>query len=152
MDPEVKESEFPTASSPNPAEPNSTTIGSNSDDPLLLPPATSSQSSEQLKQIGERIYTFLSGLPNYLSDFFGEYKRPLITLGLIFAGVLTVKMTLALLDAVDDIPLLAPSLELIGFGYTIWFVYRYLLRASNRQELAKEVEELKDQIVGKLQK
>jgi hypothetical protein len=149
MNPEVKDTEFPANSSPDFAEPQSTAKGTSSE-PLLLPPEDNT--NEQLRQLGERIYNFLSGLPEYLADFFGEYKRPLVTLGLIFGGIVAVKMTLALLDAVDDIPLLAPSLELIGFGYSVWFVYRYLLRASNRQELAKEVEEIKNQIVGKLPK
>lgn len=150
MNPEVKDTEIPTTSSTDFAEPQSTT---GSSEPLLLPPADqTNQTSEQLREIGERIYNFLSGLPEYLGDFFGEYKRPLVTLGLIFGGIVAVKMTLALLDAVDDIPLLAPSLQLIGFGYTIWFVYRYLLRASSRQELGQEVEEIKNQIVGKLPK
>ncbi len=146
MNPEVKEYESPNAIPPDFAEPKDTI-----DEPLILPPA-SEQSNEQLKQVGEKIYTFLSGLPEYLSDFFGEYKRPLVTLGLIFGGVITVKLTLALLDALDDIPLLAPTFELIGFGYTAWFIYRYLLRASNREELGKEVGELKSQIIGKLPK
>jgi alpha-beta hydrolase superfamily lysophospholipase len=149
MNPEVKDTEFSTSSSPEFAEPESTTQG-NSSEPLLLPPENNT--NEQLRQIWDRFNTILASLPEYLTDFFGEYKRPLVTLGLIFGGVVAVKMTLALLDAVDDIPLLAPSLELIGFGYSVWFVYRYLLRASNRQELAKEVEEIKNQIVGKLPK
>lgn len=145
MNPELKETEV-TTTAPEFAEP---TPGSDSET-LMLPPAN--QTNEQLRQISEKISSFLSGLPEYLTDFFGEYRRPLITLGLIFAGIVTVKMTLALLDAVDDIPLLAPMFELIGFGYTIWFVYRYLLRANNRQELGKEIEDLKSQIVGKLPK
>lgn len=152
MNPEVKDTETPKTSSTDFAEPQSTATGSSSE-PLLLPPTNqTNQTSEQLQQIGERIYNFLSGLPEYLGDFFGEYKRPLVTLGLIFGGIVAVKMTLALLDAVNDIPLLAPSLQLIGFGYSIWFVYRYLLRASNRQELAQEIDEIKNQIIGKLPK
>jgi len=38
---------------------------------------------------------------------------------------------------------------LIGMGYTGWFVYRYLLKASNRQELLTEVDSFKEQVVGK---
>jgi hypothetical protein len=147
MNPEVKDSEIPVVSPPDFAEPKSAPT----DEPLILPPA-SGTSNEQLKQAVEKVYSFLSGLPEYLSDFFGEYKRPLVTLGLIFGGVVTVKLTLALLDALDDIPLLSPTFELVGFGYTAWFIYRYLLRASSRQELGKEIEELKDQVVGKLPK
>lgn len=149
MNPELKESDVSKLNTPDFAEPE-LPPADNGADPLLLPPAE--QTNEQWRQIGERVYSVLAGLPEYLSDFFGEYKRPLITLGLIFGGVVTVKLTLALLDAVDDIPLLAPTFELIGFGYTAWFVYRYLLKASSRQELSKEVDNLKGQIIGKFPK
>ncbi|MEB3337597.1 MAG: CAAD domain-containing protein [Leptolyngbyaceae bacterium] len=111
-----------------------------------LPPA--SESSTQWRQIGERISLFLADLPDYLSEFFGEYKRPLITLGLILGGVVSVKLTLAILDAINDIPLLAPVFELIGIGYGTWFIYRYLLRASNRQELGDDIQAFKEQILG----
>lgn len=137
MNPEVKESEF------------SASADSNGDDPMLLPSSTS-DASQQWRQVGEKVYSFLSGLPEYLSEFFGEYKRPIITLGLIFGGIIGVKLVLAVLDAVNDIPLLAPTFELVGFGYTAWFVYRYLLRASNRQELVRDIETLKDQVVGSI--
>jgi hypothetical protein len=123
------------------------------DEPLLIPPSEpTSDVNQQLNQVGERISKFLAGLPDYLTDFFGEYRRPLITLGLIFGGILAIKMTLALLSAVDDVPLLGPVFELVGFGYTVWFVYRYLLKASTRQELGQDLGDLKDQIVGKLPK
>ncbi len=148
MNPDAKKSELPEVSGPDFAEPPLPS----SVDSLLLPPQEPNPTNEQLKQVMEQVKAVLSSLPEYVSDFFSEYKRPLVTLGLIFAGVVTVKLTLAMLDAVDDIPLLAPTFELIGFGYTIWFVYRYLLKANNRQELSKEIEEIKDQIVGKLPK
>lgn len=145
MNPDVKESEFPDTSPSDFAS----EIDLPTDETPLLPPASETESGQQLKQVGDRIYTFLSGLPDYLSDFFGEYKRPIITLGLIFGSIVSVKLTLALLDAVNDIPLLAPTFELIGFGYTAWFIYRYLWRASNRQELATSFDSLKDQVLGK---
>jgi hypothetical protein len=56
---------------------------------------------------------------------------------------------LAVLDAINDIPLLAPVFELVGIGYTAWFVYRYLLKVETRKELATEFESLKGQVVGK---
>ncbi|KDO86378.1 hypothetical protein CISIN_1g031181mg [Citrus sinensis] len=39
-------------------------------------------------------------------------------------------------------------LELIGLGYTGWFVYRYLLFKSSRKELATDIEALKKKIAG----
>ncbi|MBD2578532.1 CAAD domain-containing protein [Oscillatoria sp. FACHB-1406] len=96
----------------------------------------------------ETVSEFTSQLPNYIARFFSDYKQPLLTLGLFIAGIITVKVTLALLDAINDIPLLAPGLELVGLGYTGWFVYRYLLKAADRQELVAEVNKLKTQVLG----
>jgi hypothetical protein len=99
--------------------------------------------------VWEKVSGLLGDLPDYVSEFFKQYRRPIVTVGLILAAILAVKIVLALLDAVDDIPLLAPSLELIGLFYTGWFLYRYLLKASNRQELLDDVSAIRDQILGK---
>ncbi|MGK7932602.1 MAG: CAAD domain-containing protein [Microcystaceae cyanobacterium] len=96
----------------------------------------------------EPVMDVLGKVPDYVSEFFSSYRQPLITLGLIFLGIVSVKVTLAVLDALDDIPLLAPILQLVGLCYTIWFVYRYLWKASNRAELSTEVEAIKQQIFG----
>jgi hypothetical protein len=61
----------------------------------------------------------------------------------------TIYITLAVLDAIDDIPLLSPVLKLVGMGYSAWFVYRYLWKAENRQELWQEFDAFKAQIVGR---
>jgi hypothetical protein len=92
---------------------------------------------------------FLSKLPDYVGDFFSSYQKPLLTVALIVTGGITVKVTLAVLDAINDVPLLAPVFELVGMGYTAWFVYRYLLKVETRKELANEFQSLKGQVVGK---
>jgi hypothetical protein len=84
-----------------------------------------------------------------VTDFFKEYQRPLITVGLIFGAIVSVKLLLAILGAVNEIPLLSPTFELVGLGYTGWFVYRYLLRDANRQELMGNLVSLRDQVLGK---
>jgi hypothetical protein len=96
----------------------------------------------------EPVWETLAKVPDYIGEFFSDNKQPLVTIGLIVAGLITVKFTLAILDAINDIPLLAPILELVGLGYTGWFVYRYLWKASSRQELVTEFDALKSQIVG----
>lgn len=111
-----------------------------------LPPA---ESGEQWQRLKDQALSILAELPAYLSSFFSEYQKPIVTLGLIFTGGITIKVLLAAIDALNDIPLLAPTFELIGIGYSAWFVYRYLLRASNRQELLAEVNSLKEQVFGK---
>ncbi len=142
MNPEIKENEFVDVDSPD--------FKVEAEAPLVkVDNSALSQSKQQMKQIWDRIYAVLSGLPDYLSDFFGEYKRPLVTLGLIFASIVSVKLTLALLDAINDIPLLAPTFELIGIGYSAWFIYRYLWKASSRSELMNDFNALKDEVLGK---
>jgi hypothetical protein len=104
--------------------------------------------NDQWQQIGEKISILLSDLPEYFSAFFAEYRQPIITIGLIIGGVIGIRLILAILDSVNDIPLLAPSLELIGLFYAAWFVYRYLLKASTRKELTDDFNSLKEQVLG----
>jgi len=96
----------------------------------------------------EPVWDVLGKIPEYTGEFFSKNQQPLISIGLIVLGIVSVKILVAILDAVDDIPLLAPSFQLIGLGYTAWFVWRYLWKASNRQELVSELDALKNQIFG----
>ncbi|MFW9263802.1 hypothetical protein A4S05_29450 [Nostoc sp. KVJ20] len=111
-----------------------------------LPPATEPES--QWQQISRQITQFLEQLPEYLSGFFQNYKQPLITVALILAAIVTAKVVLSVLDAINDIPLLSPLFELVGIGYASWFIFRYLLKSSTRQELGNEIKLLKNQFVG----
>lgn len=111
-----------------------------------LPPASEPES--QLQQISRQVSQFLQQLPEYIGRFFKDYNQPLTTVAFILAAIVTAKVVLAVLDAINDIPLLSPTFELIGIGYATWFVSRYLLKASTRQELADEIQSLKNQFVG----
>lgn len=111
-----------------------------------LPPAPEPES--QWQQISRQVSQFLEQLPEYLSSFFKDYKQPLITVALILGAIVTAKVVLAVLNAINNIPLLSPLFELVGIGYASWFIFRYLLKASNRQELADEIQLLKNQFVG----
>lgn len=114
----------------------------------MTPAPDLGQSKEQFEEIKEKVVVFLSELPGYVSRFFGEYQKPIITILLIVAAVVTIKVLFAVIDALNDIPLVAPTFELIGMGYAAWFVYRYLLKASTRQELVQEVNAFRQQILG----
>jgi hypothetical protein len=108
----------------------------------------SDETTEQLKQLWERVMEVLSGPTKYLSGFWSKYERVLVTLGLAFVSLVSVKLTLALLAAVDDVPLLAPTFELVGIAYTAWVVYRYLWKAETRKELADELSGFQKQVFG----
>lgn len=120
------------------------------DKPGVITTVTTTETpTDQFQDIKDQVVTILSELPTYVSNFFAEYQKPIVTVGLILAGGITIKVTLGVIDALNDVPLAAPIFELIGIGYTGWFVYRYMLKASNRQELLAEIESLKEQVVGK---
>lgn len=116
---------------------------------ITIAPPPKSSTDQPWEEWVQPVTDFLSKLPDHVSGFFNDYQKPLITVGLIVSGVVTVKVTLAVLDAINDIPLLAPVFELVGIGYTAWFVYRYLLKVETRQELSEEFKSLKGQVVGK---
>lgn len=120
------------------------------DQPGVITTVTTTETpTGQFQDIKDQVMTILSELPAYVSNFFADYQKPLITVGLILAGGISIKVLLGVLGALNDVPLVAPVFELIGMGYTGWFVYRYLLKASNRQELLTEVDAFKEQVVGK---
>ncbi|MGH7998040.1 MAG: CAAD domain-containing protein [Brasilonema sp.] len=112
----------------------------------LLPPAT--KSNTQLQQIGTQISDFLANLPDNTVRFFVEYSQQIINIALVIAAIIACKVVLAVLDAINDIPLVYPTFELIGIGFTTWFVLRYLVKASTRQELAAQLQSLNNEISG----
>ncbi|CAO2835532.1 unnamed protein product [Amaranthus hypochondriacus] len=69
---------------------------------------------------------------------------------LIYGGGAIVALWLSsiLVGAINSVPLLPKIMELVGLGYTGWFVYRYLLFKSSRKELAEDIESLKKKIAG----
>lgn len=142
MEPEVQKE-------PVPPDLTAEKVTVNIDSPGSITTLSSDSSNEQWRDIGEKVSDFLADLPAYLSDFFGEYKRPIITISLIIASLIAVKLLLAVLSAINDLPLFSSLFELIGMGYSAWFVYRYLLKASTREQLAGEFSSLKEQVLGK---
>ncbi|CAL9749889.1 unnamed protein product [Musa acuminata subsp. burmannicoides] len=63
-------------------------------------------------------------------------------------ALLAVWLSAVVISAVNSVPLLPKIMELVGLGYTGWFVYRYLLYKDSRKELATDIETLKKKIAG----
>lgn len=130
------------------AEPSLVQVSTQEELVVSKMPSQEPETKEQWQQIGEEASAFIDKLPSYIADFFNKYQQILVALGWILAALTTVKLTLAILDAINDIPLLALVLELVGLGYTFWFVIRYLLSASSRQELSVTIQAVKEQFLG----
>ncbi|RYR75103.1 hypothetical protein Ahy_A02g009785 isoform A [Arachis hypogaea] len=69
---------------------------------------------------------------------------------LLYGGgaIVAVWLSSILVGAINSVPLLPKIMELVGLGYTGWFVYRYLLFKSSRKELAEDIDGLKKKITG----
>ena len=109
---------------------------------------STTDTAAQAKEILAKVASVLGDSPTYVVETFNEYKRPLTVIGLVFGVLVAIKLTFAVLASINDIPVLAPTMELIGLIYTGWFIYRYLLKASNRSELLSNLGSVKDQITG----
>jgi hypothetical protein len=69
---------------------------------------------------------------------------------LLYGGgaIFALWISFVVVRALDSVPLLPGLLELVGLGYSGWFVYRYLLFQENRKELANNFDALKKRITG----
>ena len=107
------------------------------------------QSTSEWQEILAQVKDYLS--LDVINELFNEYRQPIIVTGLVIGGLVTVKVALAILGAINEIPLLAPTFEMVGIGYSFWFVYRYVLKASTREELSQGFNEVKRDVLGKLE-
>jgi hypothetical protein len=115
----------------------------------LSPFTGTDDTTEQLKAYANKFFDSLGNLDNIVGDVFSQYRSQITLAGILFGSFVGVKLTLALLGSLNEIPLVQPLLELIGLAYSAWFVYRFILRADNRQELSGKYDGLKNQVLGK---
>lgn len=92
---------------------------------------------------------FFAELPEKINIFYQKYKLPIFSIVLIVVSIITLKVALAILSAVTDIPFVRPFFDLVGMTYTFWFIFRYLLKDSTRKELVANFRLAKKQILGK---
>ncbi len=110
-------------------------------------PVTEPSASEWQELLDESAQ-FLTDLPEYMGNFFTEYQKAIVTIGLLGSVLLTGRITMAVLDTINQVPMLGELFEVIGFLFTLWFVFRNLLFAENRQEIAAQVELLMLDVAG----
>jgi CAAD domains of cyanobacterial aminoacyl-tRNA synthetase len=115
----------------------------------LAPLASDGESSAELKAMLGKGVEVISNLDTILGKFFNEYRQLIVSLGLVFGAIVSVKLTLALLSALNEIPLVEPLLELVGLGYTAWFVVRFMLKSEKRQEFYAKFSDTKESVLGK---
>jgi hypothetical protein len=95
-----------------------------------------------------RIRDFFDHPSQYITQYWRQYKPFITSLLIVALALFALNVALGLVSFITHLPLITPLLKLVGFGYTAWFVYRYLLKAETRQELLRKINEIKQEIVG----
>jgi isoleucyl-tRNA synthetase len=125
------------------------TVGAKGDRPSEIVEYSAAELSDSdWQEMLDKIAQFVADLPSYAGDFFTEYQTVLVTVGLSLSVLVTAKVTLAILDTLNQLPMLGGIFETIGILFTIWFAFRHLLWAENRQELAENIGSLAAEVVG----
>lgn len=114
--------------------------------PLTLPTNGASGTANEVQEVLQQILEWLS--IDKLTALFQQYRQPVIAVGLAIGTVIVLKVALAILGAINEVPLLEPTFEIIGLSYSAWFIYRYLLKAESRSELVGRFNKLKSQVLG----
>jgi CAAD domains of cyanobacterial aminoacyl-tRNA synthetase len=107
-----------------------------------------SNSPLPLKQSLQQIIGFSTQALANAKDIFQSFSPLLGALGWVLLAGIVSKLLLAVLDAINDIPLFSTLVELAGFGCTSWFIVRYLIKAADRQELSEKIEQIKREVLG----
>jgi len=106
------------------------------------------ETQEQWQQILSQAYAFISKLPDPVVKFFNDYKQLIIIIAAGFGAFISVKVLLAMLGALNEVPLVAPTFEVIGIFYAGWLIFRYAPTAEKRQEFQNDFNSLKDRVLG----
>lgn len=75
-----------------------------------------------------------------------ENKSTVITY--VAGATAAVWLSSTLVGAINAVPLLPKIMELVGLGYSTWFVYRYVLFKDSRKELMEQVDALVSRVSG----
>jgi hypothetical protein len=110
---------------------------------------TSTESfAKQLESIPANTAGFFEEVISSIIKFFKKNRQLLTNLGIIFLAFIVTKLAFAGLSAIDDIPLVSPLLKLVGLFYVSRFIWTYLIRERDRQQLAEQFNSIKAQVLG----
>ena len=110
---------------------------------------TSTESfAKQLEAIPANTVEFFDEVISSTTEFFKNNRQLLTNLGIISLAFIATKLAFAGLNAIDDIPLVSPLLKLVGLFYVSRFVWNYLIRERDRQQLLEKFNSIKAQVLG----
>ncbi len=110
--------------------------------------STVTNNDQDWQEVSDKVFSYIDMVPDFVMNTFNKYQQPLTKVSIFLLALISVAIADGVLDVVNALPLVAPLLELIGLGYTGWFIWRYLLYAERRQELGRDYRALKDRVKG----
>lgn len=110
--------------------------------------STSTEAAESWKSFQTKQTAFIENATSSLKIFFQQNRTLLVNIGWALLALIGFQLLFTVVDVIDNIPLMTPFLKLVGLISTGWFVWRYLLRASDRQELAQRIDRAKAELLG----
>lgn len=118
----------------------------------MLSSSVSSPSSDTIaargRNIGEKLLGVWYDLSKLASTVVNHYQPILAIALLLLVGVIVISGIAGVLRAINSIPALPYLLETIGVGYTLWFAFRHLLYAANRQQVGEKIKLTWKEVVG----
>ena len=111
---------------------------------IIEPAKSNAPTDAPFSEFGEQFLKAVQQSKSWLR----ESRKPVFNLALLVLVLIGAKLTIDVFNAFNRLPLLPGLLQLIGFIYTLWFIYRYLLTSASRQEAAIWLEKLKQDLVG----
>ena len=84
----------------------------------------------------------------YFQRFFSNFRRPIITLVIVWALIVTLQVLSAVTSALESSPVVATIFKLIGLSYTVWFLSQNLLYAEKRRQTWEQLSQWRREIVG----
>lgn len=118
--------------------------GPSSSTPTPTPPTPESD-SDPIPSIDDAYTIDTEALVARAKDAFSDVSdRPLYyskIAGYAAGAIVLLTVLRAIVAAIDALPVLPATLELVGLGYAAWFVWRYVLFRDTRTELVDEIDD-----------
>lgn len=112
-------------------------------------PVTIVTDSPAKQQVWDKIAWFLSKLPDGIGKTLKNNEKPIVLLSLIFGILIVLQIVLAVIDTIDNTPIVSQTFRLIGLGFSLWFIARYIISWNGRQQLGNLYQQFKTEVVGK---
>jgi hypothetical protein len=132
---------------PEPPEMNTETL-SDPTEPMMMANDPIIEPAQAGPSMQSEVTAFVENATATITELFHNNRQLFIILGWILLAILGVKVMLATLSIIDDIPLVMPIIKLVGLVSIVRFSWRYLIREHDRKELIEIINRTKVEVLG----